>query len=49
MKKFSEFEYQRPSFEAVKAEFSELLKEFQEAESAEKQSLVMKKINRIRF
>lgn len=48
MKKFSAFEYKRPDVETTKREFSILLKEFVQANTAQKQSVVMEKINELR-
>ena len=46
--KFSEFEYVRLDIDQIEVEFKALLNEFKEANSGEKQSELIKKINEIR-
>ncbi|MBS1518837.1 MAG: M3 family oligoendopeptidase [Bacteroidetes bacterium] len=46
--KFSEFEYKRPDIESIKKDFNELIEEFNKAQSAQDQYLVLKKITELR-
>ncbi len=46
--KFSEFKYVRPNIEEIETEFKALLKEFNEAENADLQNEIIRKINKIR-
>lgn len=46
--KFNEIKYHRPDLEAIKTEFSELLKEFENAGSAEDQAAIIHRINSTR-
>ena len=46
--KFKDFKYQRPNIEQVKNNFEQLLEQFKNANSADQQSDIMQKINKIR-
>ncbi len=46
--KFSEFIYERPNIEKLKASFQQALQSFQKASSAEEQDEAMKEINKLR-
>lgn len=46
--KFSEFRYERPNIEKLKASFQLALQSFQKASNAEEQNEAMKEINRLR-
>jgi M3 family oligoendopeptidase len=48
MMKFEQFEYIRPDLNAINGRFTELLNEFQQAESVDAQIAAMKKINELR-
>lgn len=48
MLKFKDYKYERPDMESLKENFSVLIKEFNDAESFEKQDEIMKKINELR-
>ncbi|MBX2902924.1 MAG: M3 family oligoendopeptidase [Chitinophagales bacterium] len=48
MNKFSAIEYKRPDFERVSESFNQLLVDFDNAKSAQEQSLVFNKINTLR-
>lgn len=48
MKKFKDFQYQRPNMEALKQEFSELLLDFNNVESLDKKINDLERINKLR-
>ena len=48
MKKFSDFDYQRPNISALKIEFKRFLQRFEEAESIESQNEIIHQINKLR-
>lgn len=47
--KFSEIEYKRPDIEKITTEFDKLLNNFQTAESAQAQNIIIKDINKLRI